>query len=91
MRAMREAAGHVRDTGVGEEERVERKSAMRRLTDEERVALREIGEPGEGPIPDAVFDECIRLGWGFWDSEGFWHVTAAGRKALELDDAAIAS
>lgn len=71
---------------------------MRRLTEHERIALEEIGEPGEGPIPDAVFQECIRMGWGRWIAEaeqdappgewsGFvWQVTEAGRRALALDD-----
>lgn len=69
---------------------------MRRLTDQERVALREVGPPGEGPVNDATFAELESLGWGHWvavvlpdgsrDSE--WVVTEAGRRALELDDAA---
>ncbi|HKM54379.1 MAG TPA: hypothetical protein VJY33_13290, partial [Isosphaeraceae bacterium] len=72
--------------------------ALRRLTDQERVALREVGPPGEGPVSPEVFDEFIRLGWGCWairdDLLGrlfrrrYWKVTAAGRLALELDDLA---
>lgn len=68
---------------------------MRRLTEQERIALVEVGEPGEGPIPDAIFDEFVKLGWGRWARcEGFrgwalrrryWQVTPAGRYALELD------
>lgn len=68
---------------------------MRRLTEQERVALVEVGEPGEGPVPRATFDELVRLGWGewrigqsWWDRltrQHYWHVTAAGRHALELD------
>ena len=64
---------------------------MRRLTDEERVALWEFGPPGEGPVSDATFAELAALGWGYWgrDEEGtVWVVTPAGRLALELDDAA---
>lgn len=71
---------------------------MRRLTDQERVALREIGPPGEGPVAPDVFDELIRLGYGCWaPREGlfdrllgrrYWKVTPAGQKALELDDLA---
>lgn len=72
---------------------------MRRLTDQERVALREVGPPGEGPVSDETFDECIRQGWGFWDRpprwafwrRGYWRVTATGRRALELDDLARAA
>jgi hypothetical protein len=63
---------------------------MRRLTDHERTALREIGPPGEGPVPLEVFDELIRLGWGYW-ADGFWFVTAAGSEALWLDDLACIS
>jgi hypothetical protein len=61
---------------------------MRRLTDEERMALRTVGEPGEGPVSDATFAELERLGWGRWarEAEGtFWEVTPEGMKALELD------
>jgi hypothetical protein len=71
---------------------------MRRLTDQERVALREVGPPGEGPVSPETFNELIRLGWGCWaPREGlvnrllgrrYWHVLPAGRKALELDDLA---
>lgn len=68
---------------------------MRRLTAEERTALVEVGPPGEGPIPWEVFDELVRLGWGYWApdptwwrrllGQTIWYVTAAGRYALELD------
>lgn len=58
---------------------------MKTLTCEEREVLVEVGEPYAGPIPDAVFDQAIELGWGFWGDDGFWHVTPAGRAALELD------
>jgi hypothetical protein len=64
---------------------------MRRLTHDERVALQEIGRPGEGPIPDAVFAELQALGWGYWKQdpesprEGLWCVTPKGREALQLD------
>jgi hypothetical protein len=39
---------------------------MRRLNDQERVALREVGPPGEGPVSPETFNELIRLGWGCW-------------------------
>lgn len=65
---------------------------MRRLTEEERTALVEVGEPGEGPISDATFAELAALGWGYWavgptlwdklTRQRYWHVTAAGRAAL---------
>lgn len=66
---------------------------MRRLTGHERMALQEIGDPGEGPVPDAVFVELAALGWGFWgptehepgEPPMAWFVTAAGREALRLD------
>ena len=71
---------------------------MKRLNDQERVALREVGPPGEGPVSDETFEELIRLGWGCWAlRDGFfnhllrrryWKVTDAGRLALELDDLA---
>jgi hypothetical protein len=63
---------------------------MRRLTASERIALREVGPPGEGPVSDATFEECIRQGWGFWGPKPdvYWHVTEAGRRALALDDLA---
>jgi hypothetical protein len=61
---------------------------MRRLTDQERVALREIGPPDEGPVSEETFNECIRMGWGFWGDDGFWHVTTKGARALELDELA---
>jgi len=74
---------------------------MRRLTPEERMALVEIGTPGEGPVSDATFEECIRMGWGYWaigpsfwdrlTRQRYWYVTAAGRRAKELDDLARAS
>ena len=57
---------------------------MRRLTAEERIALREIGPPGEGPVSDATFDELARLGYGAWVDDG-WTVTPAGARALALD------
>jgi hypothetical protein len=73
---------------------------VRRLTDQERVALREIGPPGEGPVSDEIFQELELLGYGrwvwpsLWDAfrhrrfHRYWQVTATGRKALELDDLA---
>lgn len=69
---------------------------MRRLTDQERIALREVGPPDEGPVSDATFAECIAMGWGFWEppppeerpGEGYWKVTPSGREALRLDDLA---
>ncbi|HXB28074.1 MAG TPA: hypothetical protein VNV25_25315 [Gemmatimonadaceae bacterium] len=63
---------------------------MRRLTDQERIALREAGPPGEGPVSDATFAECVRMGWGFW-LEGSWYVTGPGIEALRLDDLASQS
>ena len=60
---------------------------MRRLTDQERIALREVGPPNEGPVNDETFAECERQGWGYW-SPLFWCVTPLGRRALELDDLA---
>jgi hypothetical protein len=71
---------------------------VRRLNDEERVALREVGPPGEGPVSNETFEELTRLGWGCWaPREGFfnrflgrryWKVTVVGRHALELDNLA---
>lgn len=61
---------------------------MRRLTDEERVALRTVGPPGEGPVSDATFDRLEALGYGAW-VDGFWEVTPAGARALELDTLAL--
>jgi hypothetical protein len=58
---------------------------MRVLSKHERCALIEVGDPFEGPVPDATFDELSKLGWGYWGNDGFWHVTATGKKALELD------
>jgi len=63
---------------------------VRTLTPEERIALVEVGPPGEGPIPDEVFAELERLGWGYW-ADGLWYVTAAGRAALEYDTLARAN
>ncbi len=60
---------------------------MRSLTDEERIALRQVGDPGEGPVSDETFAELERLGYGFWGEE-YWEVTPAGVLALTLDDAA---
>ncbi len=60
---------------------------MRRLTDQERIALREVGPPGEGPVSNETFAECVRQGWGRW-SAGLWWVTESGRNALALDDLA---
>ena len=66
---------------------------MRRLTDQERIALREVilpGDPDHGVVVnDSTFDECVRMGWGFW-LEGTWYVTEPGIKALAYDDAARA-
>ena len=62
---------------------------MRLLTDDERIVLREVGPPGEY-APDAVFEECVRLGWGLWGDDGCWYVTSRGRAALALDAAARA-
>ena len=62
---------------------------MRHLTDQERIALREVGPPDEGPVSDATFAECVAMGWGFW-LEGTWYVTEPGIKALAYDDAARA-
>lgn len=69
---------------------------MRALTDEERIALRTIGPPGEGPVAPSVFVEFERLGWGRWARSWrvwppwrrYWEVTVEGRRALELDDLA---
>lgn len=61
---------------------------MRELTTHERIALIEVGAPDEGPVPDEVFEELSKLGWGYWGNDGFWHVTAAGRRARALDDIA---
>ena len=77
---------------------------MRRLTDQERCALREYGPEGEF-VPEHVFDELEKLGWGktvpdpqpddpIDPSTGkhhvrfVWTVTPAGRRALALDDLA---
>lgn len=57
---------------------------MRRLTAQERIALREIGEPGEPGPPDSVFVDCIFQGWGFWGEDG-WQVTERGKRALAID------
>lgn len=73
---------------------------MRRLTDQERMALVEVGEPGEGPVSESTFAECIRMGWGYWGRDSgwrgwfggkLWFVTAAGKRAKELDDLARGS
>lgn len=68
---------------------------MRRLTDQERTALVPFGAPGEGPVPDSVFQELQELGWGRWlpdpDGGSSWEVTPAGAKALELDTLARGS
>ena len=67
---------------------------MRSLTPQERMALVEVGPPGEGPVSDETFAELVKLGWGYWGpARGWrgwlggrsWYVTAAGRAALELD------
>jgi len=68
---------------------------MRRLTDEERTALVEVGEPGDGPVSEGTFAELAALGWGYWavgptvwdwiTRRRSWYVTAAGRAALEYD------
>jgi hypothetical protein len=68
---------------------------MRTLTAEERCALVEVGPPGEGPVSDETFADLARLGWGYWavgpswwdrlTRQRYWHVTAAGRAALEYD------
>ena len=64
---------------------------MRRLTDQERIALREVilpGDPDHGvPVSEATFAECVAMGWGFW-LEGTWYVTQRGIDALRLDDLA---
>lgn len=60
---------------------------MRTLTEEERSALHEVGPPDE-VLPDSVFDECARLGWGFWDADGCWRVTESGKTTLYLDELA---
>lgn len=62
---------------------------MRILTDAERTVLVEVGMPGEC-APGEAFVEMERLGYGEWRrphwwSRKAWYVTAAGRKALELD------
>jgi hypothetical protein len=62
---------------------------VRRLTREERIALVEVGPPGEGPVSNETFLECIARGWGYWTETG-WRVTDAGRAALARDDAARA-
>jgi hypothetical protein len=62
---------------------------MRRLTYEERIALRTIGPPNEGPVSQATFGELERLGWGRWGDDGYWVVTEAGTTALRLDDIAL--
>ena len=70
---------------------------MKRLTDQERIALVEVGPPGEGPVSPETFQELERLGYGRWAWPSlwealwrrrfhrYWQVTPAGRKALELD------
>lgn len=66
------------------------------LTDLEREALTEIGEPGAGPVPDHVFEKLEARGWGCWQIENgpgrerVWKVTRAGARALELDTLAKA-
>ena len=57
---------------------------MRRLTNFERSVLQEVGSPGEY-VPDEVFGECIRQGWGYWGEDGYWHTTEAGARALAFD------
>lgn len=37
---------------------------MRRLTDEERMALVEVGPPGEGPVSEGTFAELVALRLG---------------------------
>jgi hypothetical protein len=74
---------------------------MRRLTDEERMALVEVGTAGEGPVSDATFTELARLGYGYWavgesfwdrlTRQTYWRVTAKGREALALDTIAKAA
>lgn len=57
--------------------------------------LREVGTPGEF-APGEAFESAIREGWGYWERapwwsfwrRGCWRVTAAGRRALDLDDLA---
>ena len=68
---------------------------MRKLTVQERIALVEVGPPGEGPVSPETFAELERLGWGYWDigpsfldrllRRKSWYVTAAGLAALEYD------
>jgi hypothetical protein len=60
---------------------------MKRLSDEERMALRTVGPAGEGPVSPQTFDELERLGWGKWVG-GYWEVTPQGQRALELDELA---
>lgn len=60
---------------------------MRLLTDQERIALRELGPPDEGPVSEETFASCIAMGWGYWAPDPYepgtlWFVTAAGRRAL---------
>ena len=63
---------------------------MRRLTEQERLVLTEIGPPGEDGPPHEVFDECIAQGWGYWFMKK-WYVTESGHQTLELDTAARAA
>jgi hypothetical protein len=61
---------------------------MERLTPEMRIVLTEVGQPGEF-AHDRVFQEAIRKGWGYW-SQGIWHVTNEGKRALQLDTNSMA-
>jgi hypothetical protein len=69
---------------------------MRALSHEERIALREIGPPGEGPVSPETFATCEREGWGAWVADAadptgrgvVWAVTARGARALAIDDVA---
>lgn len=64
---------------------------MERLTDHERSALTEVGEPFCDLVPDVVFEKLQERGWGYWAADPeqpgdkLWFVTEAGRRALELD------
>jgi hypothetical protein len=66
---------------------------VRRLTDEERIALKPFGPEGEGPIFDETFAELEKLGYGKWvegarigdERVDVWEVTPLGQRALELD------
>lgn len=66
--------------------------ALTPLTEDERAALRPVGFPGKSEVPEPVFTELARRGWGRWeeaeDAEGVWIVwivSAEGKRAYWTD------